>query len=170
MTGVAWRLLQGDRVLGFSAPRGRSVHRQQVRPAAERVLSESTGLLASGPFFADHGRVMWRSSSRQVSSRMPSKKSPSSGRTSFILTIHPTAMSQTFASLLFEKSSVSNPDDEFLVCLVVLQQVCFWSAKRQIREIVCAPTGDWYLMVNMCSHEFQHHTGIKTAAVLIFKR
>jgi hypothetical protein len=72
--------------------------------------------------------------------------------------------------LLLEEPSVRNPSYEFLVRLVVLQQVCFWSAKSQIREIVCAPTGDWYLMVNVGGREFQYRTSIKTTTVLIFEQ
>jgi hypothetical protein len=65
---------------------------------------------------------------------------------------------------------VRNPGYEFLVRLIMLQQVCFGSAKSKILKIVCAPTGDRYLMVNVRSHEVQYRIGIKTAAILILEQ
>lgn len=113
---------------------------------------------------------MWRSPSRKVSSRTPSKKSPSSGPDFVHLDLPSCCNGKACVSLFLETPCVSNPGHEFLMRLIVLQQVCLWSTKCQIREIVCAPTGDWHLMVNMGSHEVQNRTGIKTTAILIFKQ
>jgi hypothetical protein len=73
-------------------------------------------------------------------------------------------------SLFLEKTSIRKPGYEFFVRPIVLQLVCFWSAKSQIRKIVCASTRDWYLVVNVGSHKFQLRTGIKTTTVLIFEQ